>query len=610
MRKFIPLIALILVLILALPVLAYTYIASFSVVESSGSTYSMLSSAVAANSTYLVNNSYILPSGLDVLITDSAGTALPTMVVDNMTMFATPLNALETKNLKYTVGNTPASGFNIIPGYNGYITVADNTTLEPGNNSEISITGYIDTTKIGQDLFRKPGELSCNITGSSNITASVIVAGSGTPTTINLIPSAPGDYTTIEANTGGTNWSCIDDPVASPDDATTYVRTRSAIQQLDVYNLADSGLTGFPAITSVAVYFRTYNAATVGRAQPLLRLSGVETLGTEINPAGGWTTYSEILTRPGGGSWAISDLDNLQAGVGLRATDDTQYVYCTQVYAVINYTPMNIELTATGVGAGHKNVTITLDPAAGGSLYLTVAGVTTGVGLNGVSAIDTSSNWTFMSPATPYLDSITVTVDGTLRAYYLPQTIITGTNLPDRALGDGTSNNGTFTWGTNPAGVITSPLGSLVYYAQLYPAPPSLSSTETDIAPSTGKHGSSYSMPGSNPALASNFLHPVVSMFATLTTFSEPQIWVGGGTIFLIIFMMLAWGTEYTIINKATGQVENIVATGARHIGLVGIAGMIGTYFLYKYGIYPWWTLIIMGSVCLWSLISERAPSV
>lgn len=73
------------------------------------------------------------------------------------------------------------------------------------------------------------------------------------------------------------------------------------------------------------------------------------------------------------------------------------------------------------------------------------------VGVNamgkGISVSDNSSDWRFLqNDVMPYADNITITVGGTQQLYLAPNTMISGTNIPDRSLN---SHNGTITWGSN-----------------------------------------------------------------------------------------------------------------------------------------------------------------
>jgi len=65
--------------------------------------------------------------------------------------------------------------------------------------------------------------------------------------------------------------------------------------------------------------------------------------------------------------------------------------------------------------------------------------------------LDNGNEWAFMAGnSMSYSDNITISVSGVERLLYRPDSIISGTTLPDES---GNGNDGTFNWGTNPASV-------------------------------------------------------------------------------------------------------------------------------------------------------------
>lgn len=155
---------------------------------------------------------------------------------------------------------------------------------------------------------------------------------------LTLRPNAAGDYTNIarQSPTSGEHWDKVDEEIADEDNTRIY--TSSTSQQKDAYNLQNADIPAGSTIDSVRVYFRI-KAGYVGKGQPFLRLGTRETAGTEITePTGIYHTYSQILARPGGGSWSPSDLNSLQAVIGLKSGTTRYYFYCTQVYVEVKYT--------------------------------------------------------------------------------------------------------------------------------------------------------------------------------------------------------------------------------------------------------------------------------
>jgi len=166
------------------------------------------------------------------------------------------------------------------------------------------------------------------------------------PDILQLIPSGDGDYTLIATvePVSSTHWEAVDDPVGSPDDTTTYVSTTLGTQQKDAYTLPNPSLTG--TINSVKVYFRAGGINDKPHDyQPFLRLGEVETAGTvQTHSLAAFTTYNQILARPGGGDWTWTDINDLQVAIGLTDTGPGNPI-CTQVYVEVDYTPPPITNT-------------------------------------------------------------------------------------------------------------------------------------------------------------------------------------------------------------------------------------------------------------------------
>jgi hypothetical protein len=161
-----------------------------------------------------------------------------------------------------------------------------------------------------------------------------------------LLPDGAGDYTGIATQfpNSTSHYDKVDDPVATPDDDTTYLTTNNAAQEKDAYTLQDTSV-GAGTITAVIVHFR-FKASIGGfpsYEQPFLRLGVNETAGTEVSDAtGSYYNFSETLARPGGGSYSWSDINSLQVCIGLKkhATPATG-PYCTQVYIEVQFVDYN-----------------------------------------------------------------------------------------------------------------------------------------------------------------------------------------------------------------------------------------------------------------------------
>lgn len=160
MKRRILILVLFLILCTVVPTLA-TNTATITVVESSGTTYTMLPITALMNNSLLASGGFITPSGLDVLVQSSS--PVPHMLVSDRTMFASPLSPNASNLFSYTTGNAPLASTYIIPGRNGYITTADDPTLELDDNFSLETVAYIDST-VNDTIIYKQGAYSLDNT--------------------------------------------------------------------------------------------------------------------------------------------------------------------------------------------------------------------------------------------------------------------------------------------------------------------------------------------------------------------------------------------------------------------------------------------------------------
>ena len=138
--------ALIGVLLIGTPVLAYIYRATYTVTSANVSAYEMLGVTTDndTNNQWMADNGFMNSTANDTRIETLGGLEKPHMITDNATFTAIPVPANSQTNLYFTTGNSEQD-FYIIPGYGGYVTVADNTTLELGDNFTVTQSGWVPT---------------------------------------------------------------------------------------------------------------------------------------------------------------------------------------------------------------------------------------------------------------------------------------------------------------------------------------------------------------------------------------------------------------------------------------------------------------------------------
>jgi len=175
LRKFIPIpvLAAVISLLIAIPVLAATYYANISVTETEGNSYGMYPFGTLLGVSNLVSGNYITATGLDTRVLEGAA-ELPHMLVDDRLLFADDLPASSSNTYQLTMGNSALSSFDIVTGRGGYITVLDHASLELGDSFEIEIKGWVDTAS-GSDknLIFKDAAFKIYISGAGAITADI-----------------------------------------------------------------------------------------------------------------------------------------------------------------------------------------------------------------------------------------------------------------------------------------------------------------------------------------------------------------------------------------------------------------------------------------------------
>jgi len=166
---------------------------------------------------------------------------------------------------------------------------------------------------------------------------------------VTLRPSAAGDKTNLPVLVGAaTHWEAVDE--ATPDYDTSYVAEDDGTGGVitDLYNLENSDYTG-GTINSVTVYALCRSskvAATQGYGYTTMKTNAVEYNGTSTTLVGvAWFLLSKAYTlNPQTGvAWTWTEVQALQAGVTLYPPVTAGFAdgdaRCTQVYAVVNFTP-------------------------------------------------------------------------------------------------------------------------------------------------------------------------------------------------------------------------------------------------------------------------------
>ena len=164
------------------------------------------------------------------------------------------------------------------------------------------------------------------------------------PLDMTLRPNAVGTTTENDPfpNGGEDNYEDVDD--VTPDEDTTYVTAPQNSSSLDTYGVPDSGLvTG--TINSVTVYARVKktNAASGLNARAAVRVGGADYYGSSISLGTSYALESKewTVSPDTSAAWTWAEIDAMEIGIELFSLPEAfnNYGRCTQVYAVVNYTP-------------------------------------------------------------------------------------------------------------------------------------------------------------------------------------------------------------------------------------------------------------------------------
>lgn len=146
----------------------------------------------------------------------------------------------------------------------------------------------------------------------------------------------------LDRNTGSTNWQQVDD--ASPDNDSTYVFNQNeGVLDQDIYEMDSTALTD-QVINNITVTARARHSGGSGSTPMMVygvRRSGSSSTGTVNFLNSSYTNHTtSSLSRPGGGSWVVGDLNSLQGVLQLNGrTGASVDCRCTQFFVTVDYAP-------------------------------------------------------------------------------------------------------------------------------------------------------------------------------------------------------------------------------------------------------------------------------
>lgn len=391
--------------------------------NSTAETFVATTCGSSINTTNLIAGGYLNAGATNAVVRSSSGADLPFMPGYEPGGYPWSLWVPSIGDYGYLsdilyTANSSGGKIRYFPGTGGMTTPDNDATLELGDNFTVEQKGRVTTTFTDnysdRNLVFKDAAFKTYVSGAENITSIIYNASSNNTT---LLPNAAGYYTNIEEQFPAStfHWDKVDDPVGAHDSSTTTVKTNETVQEKDAYNVEDGTISSTSIVNSanVTFSFAANNASGTAYCQPFLRLNGSETAGTERSVAGiAFTTFSETLARPGGGSWLPSDIPDLQVAIGLRIDNASYKAECTQVYIFIDYTAPAASVTATGVSSGEHTVKTVQGASTDNSTYyyslsepwVTISG-------------DPTNRHNFQPVHTSNITELNLTIDGAPRKY-------------------------------------------------------------------------------------------------------------------------------------------------------------------------------------------------
>lgn len=354
----------------------------------------MLGATASSNNQWMADNGFMGSSALDTRVETLGGLHQPHMVAENRTQVAIPVPVSSQTNLYFTTGSSNLSAFPVITGYDGYVTVADNATIELSDNFTIEASGWIDTTTgVDKNLAYKRSAFNAfvNPTVSGNITAAILGTASANET---LYPD--GHSVCVIPNEAGVacpdHYQNVDEVGINDADYVEGAIGAGIGEWIDWYTLDDTALGIVPNVDITAVTLRI-RGMVVGGGDAFANFRGFLKIGSDnssgaVHTNAAFTTHSENLTRPGGGSWQVADLDGLLIGVEVKAkaggTDSR--VSWINIVIYYNYDTYTTQISALGVSSGNHTVRVTYLPNLLSNGNFEVGDPPTGWALGGAGA--------------------------------------------------------------------------------------------------------------------------------------------------------------------------------------------------------------------------------
>jgi hypothetical protein len=260
------------------------------------------------------------------------GASAPSSASDaTSTDFVPGGSTLTVSNARYATGYTDTSGNWTNDG--NVLGAPDSVVASSSTNNSFQL----------RSTFTFPSPLTTISEATLTVLSRAVGGWGGGGSTANVVTAIPdADVTTTNwTRNSGTNgyYTYVDDPVASPDDAGTYVYTATNNAPLDLGTPAFSIPANATNIV-VDVISRDADNGNTGTNAYQVRLrvgANWYTHATSYNTAATWTPRtSNWANNPAGGAWSGTSVNQIQ-GVGLISSDSAPNPWVTQLYVRVTY---------------------------------------------------------------------------------------------------------------------------------------------------------------------------------------------------------------------------------------------------------------------------------
>ncbi len=543
---------------------------NIAVINSTATAYPMLPLYIGSNNTYMASGGYFTDAnGRDAQIIQGV-TTYPRMLASNATYFAMPVPASSSQIVQLATGQS-ATDFAIIPGTGGNVTVPDSASLELGNNFTINASvclPYSGSSNIctAGTIYTVAATMS---NGTGNITFPYGYAGYPTVSN-NSTGSGTSTGPSISLPAGTTNGDLLLVVISTIDKTfakTTMTATANWTQLYQTMHGSYSTTAAWYRVASSepASYTWTFDHNS-DYGYVVLRISagtytgvpvcGVASNGSGSNPdppslTSGFGNVPTLWIATTDSYAAQASAPANYAGLLQSGTGNAYSVTAQRQYTSTSENPGTFG-TSTNFWCGETiavqgsvpSATAAVNTTSGEHFISVVAdGTNTRCLLDGVSSANYSiigfstgtSNWT-IGAGCLYLNSVNISVGGTLKLSFQPNTIINSTTrtLTDRS---GNGNHGTINFGTFTG-------ATAIISGSFTPAAAPVTQGEQDIVPGEVHPKEVPSVPAQTLRLQKDLMYPAFKVISDFTGW--PLAFTYGLGLFLagLVGFVLVYGSS------------------------------------------------------------------